>query len=279
MSSMEDDIEWEDMPVIHSDNAKTELELKKQWKAYREDPDRLDFEAEERSDDEGSSSKKKKARGTGLQQLGRVNAAIGSKAGDLGSRTGNAAGASTKGANATGNLIDFDDAGAEWREKSRMDERDYTRLEGDDDPEDDEVHTRTQYLFDDDKGMTPLSQMQTTKTMLTEGQRIAYVGLCRLVTREMAQALKGLKELEPATESIRDWGSKIMLRLYQHMEIEPAGKLLRQKTPCSERAILNPRSPSLGRTTNDRAACRAWRDGDGSRAFSGDNAYCAQSGI
>lgn len=129
--------------------------------------------------------------------------------------------------NATGRLVDFDAAGHEWREKERLDEMDYTRLELDDDPEEDEVSMRTQYLFNEDKGMTPLAQMQATKTLLTEGQRIAYVGLCRLVAREMVQTLKiaarGAKELEPATESAQNWSNKIMGRLYRHMEVDAAG--------------------------------------------------------
>ena len=37
----------------------------------------------------------------------------------------------------------------------------------------DKVHLRTKYLFDEDHAMTPLSQMQQTKNMLTEAQRIA----------------------------------------------------------------------------------------------------------
>ena len=136
------------------------------------------------------------------------------------------------GSNGTGNgnLISFDDdndddgaAGAAGDKARQEAAQDYTRLELDEDPEEDEVHTRTQFLFDDDKGMTPLSQMQTTKQMLTEGQRIAYVGLCRLLIRETAIRLKGIKELELAVESINNWGTKIMGRLYQHMEIEPAG--------------------------------------------------------
>lgn len=76
--------------------------------------------------------------------------------------------------------------------------------------------------------MTPLSQMQQTKTLLTEGQRIAYVGLCRLVTREMVQTLalaaKGAKELEPARESCHHWANKIMGRLYRHMDVDSAGE-------------------------------------------------------
>ena len=130
--------------------------------------------------------------------------------------------------NATGTLIDFDSGGREWREKGKLDEMDYTRLELDDDPEEDEISMRTQYLFNEDKGMTPLSQMQATKTLLTEGQRIAYAGLCRLVAREMVQTLriaaKGAKELEPATESAQNWANKIMGRLYRHMEVNAPGQ-------------------------------------------------------
>lgn len=129
--------------------------------------------------------------------------------------------------NATGRLIDVDAGGQAWKEKEELDEMDYTRLELDDDPEEDEISMRTQYLFNEDKGMTPLSQMQATKTLLTEGQRIAYVGLCRLVAREMAQTLalasKGAKELEPARQSAQNWGNKIMGRLYRHMEVDGAG--------------------------------------------------------
>ncbi|EGG11602.1 uncharacterized protein MELLADRAFT_41966 [Melampsora larici-populina 98AG31] len=82
---------------------------------------------------------------------------------------------------------------------------------------------RTQYLFDDERGMTPLNQMQQTKTLLTEGQRIAYVGLCRLVMKEMIQALKrgGHDEMAPAVESMSHWSTKIISRLYQHMDVEP----------------------------------------------------------
>lgn len=88
------------------------------------------------------------------------------------------------------------------------------------------MHTRTDYLFNSEAGMTPLSQMQATKTMLSEGQRIAYVGLCKLVSREMGLKMRGVKELEPCIEGLQNWATKIMGRLYQHMEIEPAGEHL-----------------------------------------------------
>ncbi|BGP14372.1 hypothetical protein JCM10213_004496 [Rhodosporidiobolus nylandii] len=129
--------------------------------------------------------------------------------------------------NATGKAETDEQGGTTGlREKEAVDEMDYTRLELDDDPDEDDISMRTQYLFNEDTSMTPLSQMQQTKTLLTEGQRIAYVGLSRLVAREMVQTLalaaKGAKELEPARESCQNWANKIMGRLYRHMEVDAA---------------------------------------------------------
>ncbi|KAG6330049.1 hypothetical protein ID866_9041 [Astraeus odoratus] len=127
--------------------------------------------------------------------------------------------------NATGNLIDFDDEGTEWRAKApEQNESEYTRLRVDEDNDADEVNLRTRYLFDEDKAMTPLSQMQTTKNMLTDAQRIAYVGLCALTAREMVKRLRAplRKELKTAAQSMELWMMKIMGRLYYHMELETA---------------------------------------------------------
>jgi hypothetical protein len=129
-------------------------------------------------------------------------------------------------ANATGNIIDVDDSGHLWRSKLDSNlESEYTRLRVNEEDEADEVHLRTRYLFDEDKAMTPLSQMQATKNLLTEAQRIAYVGLCSLTTREMVQSLKmtGRKELKGARQSMELWAMKIMGRLYYHMELETQG--------------------------------------------------------
>lgn len=129
--------------------------------------------------------------------------------------------------NATGNLIDFDDRGNEWRSKQELNELEYTRLKLDDEDDGDEVHLRTKYLFDEDKAMTPLSQMQQTKNLLTEAQRIAYVGVCALVAREMSHELRivGTKELKTAVLQLELWALKIMGRLYYHMELETPGAL------------------------------------------------------
>ncbi|KAF8167185.1 hypothetical protein B0H34DRAFT_4113 [Crassisporium funariophilum] len=125
-------------------------------------------------------------------------------------------------ANATGNLIDVDDLGNEWRSKLDQNESEYTRLRVNEEDEADEVHLRTKYLFDEDKAMTPLSQMQATKNLLTEAQRIAYVGLCALASREMVQSLKVVhrKELKASISNMELWALKIMGRLYYHMELE-----------------------------------------------------------
>lgn len=125
------------------------------------------------------------------------------------------------GGNATGNLLDVDYQGQEWRAKIDQNESEYTRLRVNEEDETDEVHLRTKYLFDEDKAMTPLSQMQATKDLLTEAQRIAYVGLCALTSREMSDTLKAVnrKELKKAIESIELWALKIMGRLYYHMEL------------------------------------------------------------
>ncbi|KAK4687619.1 hypothetical protein P7C73_g2499, partial [Tremellales sp. Uapishka_1] len=119
-----------------------------------------------------------------------------------------------------------------WRDKLTQDESDYTRLRLDEDEESEEVHMRTRYLFDEDKAMTPLSQMQATKNLLTEGQRIAYVGLCQLIAKRMLKDIgrgwegaklkgKGKSKAEvPVIDSGNIWMLKIMARLYQHMELE-----------------------------------------------------------
>jgi hypothetical protein len=141
--------------------------------------------------------------------------------------------------NATGTHLELDAetlATDSWREKAQQDESDYTRLRLDEDEESEEVHMRTKYLFNEEKAMTPLSQMQATKELLTEGQRIAYVGLCQLIARRMIRDYgrgwvmkgkgkgKGKSEL-PVVESAQLWMLKIMARLYQHMDLERDGEL------------------------------------------------------
>lgn len=152
--------------------------------------------------------------------------------------------------NATGAHIELEGdtlATDSWREKVTQDESDYTRLRLDEDEESEEVHMRTKYLFNEDKAMTPLSQMQATKELLTEGQRIAYVGLCQLIARRMVRDTgrgwegikvkgKGKGKEQPMVESANIWMLKIMARLYQHMELEREGEFSCQAAVADFRA-------------------------------------------
>ena len=89
----------------------------------------------------------------------------------------------------------------------------------------DSLDESTQYLFtetlDDGAAVTPLSQMQATKDMLTEGQRIAYVGMCRLLLDAMHREIvrQRNKDLRTSAESMHLWTQKMMMRLYTHLDV------------------------------------------------------------
>jgi hypothetical protein len=116
----------------------------------------------------------------------------------------------------------------------------YTRVHIDDDAKSTtSMDENTSYLFkekgttvvdEDEDQRDPLAQMQATKDMLTEGQRIAYVGVTRLAMAEMAKTLDDAppnklvkKEWTLAVESLKKWGQKMMVRLYGHMDIDSSG--------------------------------------------------------
>ncbi|KAM0788333.1 hypothetical protein ACM66B_001475 [Microbotryomycetes sp. NB124-2] len=233
-----DDDEWQDMPVIPpSNNASIQLKTTtslssapkhKQAFAGGNDDDELD-ELDDEDDPRAAASRNRMHR-----HIHGTHSSTAATTSSLHAHHNHVqsapSGRHQVASNATGKLIDIDSKGAAWREKDdivdKQEEMDYTRLDLDDDPQEDEISMRTQYLFNEDKGMTPLSQMQATKTLLTEGQRIAYVGLCKLVSREMIQTLaiaaKGAPELVQSRESAKAWAIKIMGRLYRHMEVDTA---------------------------------------------------------
>jgi hypothetical protein len=118
----------------------------------------------------------------------------------------------------------------------------YTRVYDDEDVESvTSMDENTKYLFteneDDEASRNPLSQMQATKDLLTEGQRIAYVGVCRLALIEMVRDLEKLKvkgrkakkNITTAVEGMKMWSQKMMVRLYTHMDISPPGMLATTK--------------------------------------------------
>ncbi|KZF26163.1 DUF726-domain-containing protein [Xylona heveae TC161] len=121
--------------------------------------------------------------------------------------------------------------------------RGYTRVQIDEDAKSTtSMDENTKYLFkengtnvaDEDEDLRDaLSQMQVTKDLLTEGQKIAYVGLTRLAMIEMVKELEAMpqrkstkSELVIATESIKMWSQKMTLRLYTHMDISSEEQIM-----------------------------------------------------
>lgn len=121
----------------------------------------------------------------------------------------------------------------------------YTRVILDDDADSQtSMDDNTAYLFkekttalhDDDEAVRdPLMQMQATKNLLTEGQRVAYVGLVRLAMIEMERKFDRItdkksrpvkKALDMQTETTKMWSQKMMVRLYGHMDINTSEQVM-----------------------------------------------------
>ncbi|RGP74340.1 hypothetical protein FLONG3_6119 [Fusarium longipes] len=144
----------------------------------------------------------------------------------------------------------------------------YTRVFLDDDAESaTSMDENTKYLFksaagtsmvDDDDGRDAIGQMQATKDLLTEGQRVAYVGLVRLEIvklvkeeEKMKTFKKTKKEVGISVESMMMWGQKMMLRLYAHMEINEAEQIMIEQ--LAEHGVM-PQDLSPALATNARVA-------------------------
>ncbi|KAM7188838.1 Protein of unknown function (DUF726) domain containing protein [Rhypophila sp. PSN 637] len=122
----------------------------------------------------------------------------------------------------------------------------YTKVLLDDDAESaTSMDENTSYLFKEkastalvdegDDSRDAVGQLQATKELLTEGQRIAYVGLTRLELSAMLAEVEGpvqskskttKKEMAVAAESMKMWSQKMMIRLYSHMDISPAEQIM-----------------------------------------------------
>ncbi|POR31970.1 Putative membrane protein [Tolypocladium paradoxum] len=120
----------------------------------------------------------------------------------------------------------------------------YTRVLMDDDAQSaTSMDENTQYLFkeangtsmagEDDEARDAMSQMQATKDLLTEGQRIAYVGVVRLEIAKLVKEAEDVeatkkikKDLSVAAEATKMWGQKMMIRLYSHMDISEAEQVM-----------------------------------------------------
>lgn len=121
----------------------------------------------------------------------------------------------------------------------------YTKVIMDDDADSQtSMDDNTAYLFkekstalmdEDIEGRDPVSQMQTTKNLLTEGQRVAYVGLVRLAMVQMENKFSKIvdrkskavkKALDMHAETTKMWSQKIMVRIYSHMEITASEQIM-----------------------------------------------------
>jgi len=66
-------------------------------------------------------------------------------------------------------------------------------------------------------------EIGASKDMLTEGQAFAYVGLCLVTANSLFQALEGTESAH-AKESLESFVSKLINRLYRHLDIDAASK-------------------------------------------------------
>ena len=119
----------------------------------------------------------------------------------------------------------------------------YTKVQLDDDARSaTSMDDNTDYLFkqkgtnladEDEDRRDPLAQLEATKDLLTEGQRIAYVGVTRLSMAKMTKevgAIEGTrstkKALATALEAMKMWSQLVMVRLYKHMEVDSSEQVM-----------------------------------------------------
>lgn len=141
----------------------------------------------------------------------------------------------------------------------------YTRVQLDEDAQSaTSLDENTKYLFkeattgtgageddDDEEQRDALSQMQATKDLLTEGQRIAYVGMTRLILSKMLEQVEVMpttrtakKETGMSVEAMKMWTQKMMVRLYAHMEISTEEQIMIEQ--LSEHGVVpSDLSPTL----------------------------------
>ncbi|CRG90250.1 putative membrane protein YFL034W [Talaromyces islandicus] len=154
---------------------------------------------------------------------------------------------------ALGELDHYDDYGRLVAKGSRIEDEDYadigsaargyTRVQLDDDAQSaTSMDEDTSYLFKESHGTSlgidddtrdPLSQLQATKVILSEGQRIAYVGVVRLAMYQMTKDLENVaatksskKAFQEALDSMKKWSQAIMVRLFAHMDIDAAEQVM-----------------------------------------------------
>jgi hypothetical protein len=122
--------------------------------------------------------------------------------------------------------------------------RGYTRVQLDEDAQSaTSLDEDTSYLFRETGGNSAglvgeelrdsISQLQATKDLLNETQKIAYVGVVRLSIHAMNRDLASIsttkstrKVMQKASDAMRKWGQAIMARIYAHMDINSAEQIM-----------------------------------------------------
>ncbi|KGO76406.1 Protein of unknown function DUF726 [Penicillium italicum] len=122
--------------------------------------------------------------------------------------------------------------------------RGYTRVQLDEDAQSaTSLDDDTSYLFreagDNSAGLVgeelrdSISQLQATKDLLNETQKIAYVGVVRLAIHYMNHDLASIattkstrRTMQKASDAMRQWGQSIMGRVYAHMDINSAEQIM-----------------------------------------------------
>lgn len=155
---------------------------------------------------------------------------------------------------ALGEFDEYDDFGRLLARGAKRDEdkhlggggarKGYTRVQLDEDAQSaTSMDEDTSYLFKENAGNSagvegeelrdPTSQLEATKDILTESQRIAYVGVTRLTIHKMALELQDIpltrgarKALQKGRDAMKMWGQAMMARLYTHMDIDAAEQIM-----------------------------------------------------
>lgn len=124
----------------------------------------------------------------------------------------------------------------------------YTRVAEEDAESVSSLDDKTDFLFDahaPEDDVDTAFQLQSTKQMLSEQQRIAYAGLVRLSMGEMADLVHVLgKRAVPALDSLRVWGSKTALQLYAHLDLNNEEQLMIESL-AEHRVIADDLTPCL----------------------------------
>lgn len=217
------DDDWEDMPIEHSNAPLSVLDLSL-------DSDDLSDEG-----DNFSPATKRAVKEARVMRARREY---------MRGRGSNAVGGTS---NLVGEHIDVHDVrGYDWRKRpdvqreleDSLDEPGYTQMRLDEDEEEEQLHVATDYLFQedlhrieelgDDPTAAPISQLAMTKRLLSEAQKFAYLGLCSTIAHQMLQDIQRIepKDAHFASQSADEWLIRVMIRLYQHLDIDPREQVM-----------------------------------------------------